>query len=101
MLKDFGTDEKICPYSADAAVNVLILTIMPDDSGLTLIRCSGILNTEKLTTKAVEIIIPRFPWYIELFLPALSVQDRLSDAISHAKKISVPSGCTDCCGGKK
>ena len=74
---------------------------MYDDTGITLITCSGISNTGKLTSKVGEGIIRRCPGLIECCLSARCDPDRLRLALSEAEKIMVLDGCTDCCGRKK
>lgn len=74
---------------------------MHDESGITLITCSGISNTGKLTAKTGETLIRRFPGLIDLCVPARSDPERLLDAITNAERIVVFDGCTDCCGRKK
>ncbi len=74
---------------------------MHDDSDITLITCSGISNTGKLTAKTGEMLIRRCPGLIELCLSARSDPERLLDALTYAEQIVVVDGCTDCCGKKK
>ena len=74
---------------------------MDDDDGITLITCSGISNTGKLTTKTGEMLMRRSPGMIEHCISCRADPDRLRDALSHAEKIAVLDGCTDCCGRKK
>jgi uncharacterized metal-binding protein len=74
---------------------------MHDDSGITLITCSGISNTGKLTDKTGETLIRRCPGLIELCLSARSDPEKLLDALTHADQIVVVDGCADCCGRKK
>jgi len=74
---------------------------MHDDSGITLITCSGISNTGKLTAKTGEMLIRRYPGLIEMFVPARSDPKRVLHALTHAERIAVVDGCTDCCGRKK
>lgn len=74
---------------------------MHDNTGITLITCSGISNTGKLTTKTAEAIIRRFPDLIELCVSARCDPGRLRDALAEAEKVVVLDGCTDCCGRNK
>lgn len=74
---------------------------MFDDSGITLITCSGISNTGKLTTKAGEMLIRRYPGLIELCLSVRSDPKRLLDVLVQADCIVVLDGCSECCGVKK
>lgn len=74
---------------------------MHNDDGITLITCSGISNTGKLTAKTGERLMQRCPGMIEHCLSCRVDPDRLRDALSHAEKIAVLDGCSDCCGSKK
>jgi len=74
---------------------------MHDDDGITLITCSGISNTGKLTTKVGELLMQRSPGMIEHCIPCRADPARLHEALSHAEKIAILDGCTDCCGRKK
>lgn len=74
---------------------------MTDDDGITLITCSGISNTGKLTTKTGEMLIQRCPGLIDICLSSRIDPDRLRDALVHADRIVVLDGCSDCCGKKK
>jgi len=73
----------------------------PDNSEITIITCSGISNTGKLTAKVGEILIRRCPGQIEVCLPARAEPDKMKDALSHAEQILVVDGCADCCARKK
>ncbi|MFH0968354.1 MAG: putative zinc-binding protein [Methanobacteriota archaeon] len=86
--------------AAENAVD-LIYFFMLDDDGITLITCCGISNTGKLTAKVGEILIRRCPDMIEHCISSRVDPDRLHNALSHAEKIAVLDGCTDCCGSKK
>lgn len=85
--------------AAESAANLIFF--MHDDDGITLITCSGISNTGKLTTKVGEILMQRSPGLIEHCISCRVEPDRLHDALSHAEKIVVLDGCSDCCGSKK
>lgn len=74
---------------------------MLDDDGITLITCSGISNTGKLTAKTGEMLMRKCPGMIEHCISSRVDPDRLRDALSQAEKIVVLDGCTDCCGRKK
>lgn len=74
---------------------------MHDDDGITLITCSGISNTGKLTAKTGEALIRRCPGLIELCLSARTDPKFLLDALTQAERIVVIDGCTDCCARKK
>jgi len=74
---------------------------MIDDDGITLITCSGISNTGKLTTKTGEMLMQRSPDLIDVCLSSRVESERLCDALVHAERIVVLDGCPDCCGKKK
>lgn len=74
---------------------------MIDDSGITLITCSGISNTGKLTTKVGEMLIQHYPGLIEHCLSARSDSDRLCKVLDDAEQVVILDGCPDCCGKKK
>ncbi len=70
---------------------------MHDDDGITLITCSVISNTGKLTAKTGEHLMQRYPGMIEHCISCRVDPDRFHDALFHAEKIAVIDGCTDCC----
>lgn len=74
---------------------------MHDDDGITLITCSGISNTGKLTAKTGEMLIQRCPGLIEHCISCRVDPDQLQKALSQAETIAVLDGCTDWCGRKK
>ncbi|MDD1728278.1 MAG: putative zinc-binding protein [Methanospirillum sp.] len=74
---------------------------MYDDDGITLITCSGISNTGKLTTKTGEMLLQRCPGMIEHCISCRTDPDRLQIALSQAETIVVLDGCSDWCGRKK
>mgnify|MGYP003739672853 FL=1 len=71
------------------------------DSDTALVTCSGISNTGKLTTKVSDALHRRCPGLIECSLPARSDPEKLRDVLTHAKRIVIIDGCSDCCGRKK
>jgi len=71
------------------------------DSDTALVTCSGISNTGKLTTKVSDALHRRYPGLIECSLPARSDPEKLRDVLTHAKRIVIIDGCSDCCGRKK
>jgi uncharacterized metal-binding protein len=74
---------------------------MHEDNGITLITCSGMSNTGKLTVKTGEMLMRRCPGVIEECISCRVDPGRLHKALSHAEQIAVLDGCTDCCGRKK
>ena len=71
------------------------------DSDTVLVTCSGISNTGKLTTKVSEALHRKCPGIIECSLAARSDPEKILDALTHAKRIVIVDGCSDCCGRKK
>jgi uncharacterized metal-binding protein len=74
---------------------------MHSDSDTVLVTCSGISNTGKLTTKVSEMLNRRYPGLIECSLAARSYPEKLLDTLTHADRIVIVDGCSDCCGRKK
>jgi len=74
---------------------------MRNDDGITLITCSGVSNTGKLTVKTGEMLMRRYPGMIEHCISCRVDPDRLHAALIQAEKIVVLDGCTDCCGSRK
>ena len=67
---------------------------------ITLITCSGISNTGKLTTQAALTLMQRRPGEY-LWVRAEQGADMLADGIEDADCVIVLDGCTDCCAKKK
>ena len=67
----------------------------------TIITCSGISNTGKLTTQCGIALIQRFGGEIDACIPATTERESLDDALLDAEKIIVLDGCRDCCGREK
>jgi len=67
---------------------------------ITLITCSGISNTGKLTTQAALALLQRRPGGY-LWVRAEQGADMLADVIEDADCVIVLDGCTDCCAKKK
>ena len=66
----------------------------------TLVTCSGISNTGKLTTQAALALLQRRPGgYV--WVRAEQGADRIADEIEEADNVIVLDGCTDCCAKKK
>jgi len=74
---------------------------MNSDGEITLITCSGISNTGKLTAKTGEVLMQRCPGMIEQCISCRMESDRLQRALSQAEKIVILDGCSDWCGRKK
>jgi uncharacterized metal-binding protein len=70
------------------------------DSDTILVTCLGISNIGKLTTKVSETLHRRCPGLIECSLAARSDSEKLLDALTHAERIVIVDGCSDCCGRK-
>jgi len=67
----------------------------------TIITCSGISNTGKLTTQAGTVLLHRCPAKVEACVPSTRPTASLESTVRHADKILVLDGCSDCCGRKK
>ena len=67
----------------------------------TIITCSGISNTGKLTTQCGVALLQRSGGEIEACIPAITEREVLDDALMDAEKILVLDGCSDCCALKK
>lgn len=69
--------------------------------GITIITCSGISNTGKLTTQTGTALLRRHAYAIEAAIPATRPTAAIKSALQHAEEILVLDGCGDCCGHKK
>ena len=67
----------------------------------TIITCSGISNTGKLTTQCGVALLQRSGGEIEACIPATTERELLDDALPDTEKILVLDGCSDCCALKK
>ncbi|RXE55721.1 zinc-binding protein [Methanoculleus taiwanensis] len=68
---------------------------------VTVITCSGISNTGKLTTQAGTMLLHCSCGAVEACIAATRPTASLENAVRHADRILVLDGCTDCCGKKK
>lgn len=68
---------------------------------VTVIACSGISNTGKLTAQTGAALMRRCGGRIEACIAATRPTASLEAAIRHADRILVLDGCADCCGRKK
>jgi uncharacterized metal-binding protein len=68
---------------------------------ITIITCSGISSTGKLTTQAGTTLLHRCGGRVEACIPASRPTASLESALQHAGRILVLDGCGDCCGKKK
>ncbi|HDR72909.1 MAG TPA: hypothetical protein ENN85_03205 [Methanoculleus sp.] len=66
----------------------------------TIITCSGISNTGKLTTQTGSTLLYRCGREIEAYISATHPTQSVEEAIGHAEKILILDGCADCCGRK-
>jgi len=67
---------------------------------VTLVTCSGISNTGKLTTQAALVLMQRRPGdYV--WVRAMQGGGVPADEIADADEVIVLDGCTDCCAAKK
>ncbi len=67
----------------------------------TIITCSGISNTGKLTAQAGATLMRRSCGAVEACVAATRPTASLENALRHAERILVLDGCGDCCGRKK
>ncbi len=67
----------------------------------TVITCSGISNTGKLTAQAGAALMCRCGGMVEACLAATRPTASLESALRHSDRILVLDGCGDCCGRKK
>lgn len=67
----------------------------------TIITCSGISSTGKLTAQTGTVLLHRCPAEVEACVPATRSTASLENTARQADKILVLDGCEDCCGRKK
>ncbi|MDD4568041.1 hypothetical protein L21_0694 [Methanoculleus chikugoensis] len=67
----------------------------------TVITCSGVSNTGKLTAQTGPALMRRCGGRIEACIAATRPTAALETAVRHADRILVLDGCGDCCGRKK
>ena len=67
----------------------------------TIITCSGVSSTGKLTTQTGITLLHRCSGKIESVIPASRPSASLKRDLMHAGQILVLDGCEDCCGRKK
>ncbi|WP_332450652.1 putative zinc-binding protein [Methanoculleus sp.] len=67
----------------------------------TIITCSGLSNTGKLTAQAGTALMGRSGGRIEACIAATRPTESLERALRNADRILVLDGCGDCCGMKK
>jgi uncharacterized metal-binding protein len=68
---------------------------------VTIVTCSGISNTGKVTTQTGAALLRRCSGAVESCIPANRPTALLQNALRHADMILVLDGCGDCCGKKK
>jgi uncharacterized metal-binding protein len=66
----------------------------------TLVTCSGISNTGKLTTQVALILLQRKPGCY-VWMHAKQSAATLEVEVGDAERVIVIDGCTDCCATKK
>lgn len=67
----------------------------------TIITCSGISNTGKLTTRTATLLTQRCAGEIDCCIPATQERGGIDEALRDAEEILVLDGCSDCCALKK
>ncbi|MBP7410911.1 putative zinc-binding protein [Methanoculleus sp. 10] len=68
---------------------------------VTLITCSGLSNTGKLTDRAGMVVQQRSPGSVEASLPASRPSASLEEAARYAGRILALDGCDDACALRK
>jgi len=74
---------------------------MSTDEPVTIVTCSGISNTGKLTTLAGTMLLRRYGGAVEACVAATRPTASLENVLRHAERVLVLDGCSDCCGRKK
>ncbi|TAJ44072.1 putative zinc-binding protein [Methanofollis fontis] len=69
--------------------------------GFTLVVCSGVSSTGRLTAQTGAVLLHRCGRIIEACVPATRPKVSLEDSLHNAEKIFVLDGCGDCCGMKR
>ncbi len=67
----------------------------------TIITCSGISSTGKLTTQVGKTLLCRCTGLVEACIPVTAPTASLENALLHADRILVLDGCDDCCAKRK
>jgi len=67
----------------------------------TLITCSGVSNTGRLTAQTGAMLLRSSCGMVEACIAATRQTAALEVAVRHADRILVLDGCGDCCGKKK
>lgn len=67
----------------------------------TIITCSGISNTGKLTTQTGRALLHRCGREVEACISATRPTVVVEEAIGHAERILILDGCADCCARKR
>jgi len=68
---------------------------------VTVITCSGVSNTGKLTAQTGAMLLHRSCGAVEACIAATRPTASLENAVRDADRILVLDGCGDCCGKKK
>lgn len=68
---------------------------------VTLVTCSGLSNTGKLTARAGMVILQRSPESVEACIPASRPPASLEEAARSAGRVLALDGCEDTCALKK
>lgn len=67
----------------------------------TIITCSGVSSTGKLTTQTGVVLMHRSGGRIENCIAATRPTESLERIVKHADRLLVLDGCADCCAMKK
>jgi uncharacterized metal-binding protein len=68
---------------------------------ITLLTCSGVSNTGRLTTQAASILVRRDPDRFDCHLTAKQVTKDLLKELEHSDVLVIVDGCGDQCAAKK
>lgn len=68
---------------------------------VTVVACSGISNTGKLTAQTGAMLLHCSCGAVEACIAATRPTTALEAAVRHADRVLVLDGCADCCGRKK
>jgi uncharacterized metal-binding protein len=68
---------------------------------VTLVTCSGLSNTGKLTARVGMVLLQRYPESVEASLPAQCLPASLEEATRSAGCVLALDGCEDTCALKK
>jgi uncharacterized metal-binding protein len=74
---------------------------MNQPRSFTLLTCSGVSNTGRLTTEAASILVRRNPCLFDCHLTAQQATQDILKELQHGDGLVVIEGCSDRCAAKK